>query len=94
MAVPKRKKTSSRRDQRRMHLFLKSPAITLCTKCKKPVKSHTVCFNCGYYNGKEVINVLGELTKKEKKAREKEIKAAEKEGASEKPMTMEDLSKK
>ncbi len=37
-----------------------------------------VCKNCGYYNGKEVINVLGKLTKKEKKLREKEIKEAEK----------------
>jgi len=77
-----------------MHLFLKSPAITLCLKCKKPVRSHTVCYNCGYYNGKEVIDVLGQLTKKEKKAREKEIKTAEKEEKSSKPMTMEELSKK
>jgi large subunit ribosomal protein L32 len=94
MAVPKRKKTSSRRDQRRMHLFLKSPAITPCPKCKKPVRSHTVCYNCGYYGGKQVIDVLADLTKKEKKLREKEIKAAENQGASEKPMTMEGLSQK
>jgi large subunit ribosomal protein L32 len=94
MAVPKRKKTSSRRDQRRMHLFLENPPVTLCTKCKKPARSHTVCYNCGYYNGKEVIDVLGQLTKKEKKAREKEIKTAEGEGKDEKPMTMEGLSKK
>jgi len=94
MAVPKRKKTSSRRDQRRMHLFLKNPAVTLCPKCRKPARSHAVCHNCGYYKGKQVIDVLADLTKKEKKAREKEIKAAEKEQAHDKPMTMEALSQK
>jgi len=97
MSIPKRRKTSARRDQRRMHLFLKSPALALCPKCGKPVKSHTVCLNCGYYKGKEIIDVLGKLTKKEKKKREKEMRAAEKErpkASPEKPLTMEELSKK
>ncbi len=94
MAVPKRKKTSSRRDQRRMHLFLENPPVTLCPKCKKPSRSHAVCYNCGYYKGKQVIDVLADLTKKEKKLREKEIKAAETEEVTEKPMTMEGLSQK
>lgn len=77
-----------------MHLYLENPPITLCLKCKKPARSHTVCYNCGYYNGKEIIDVLGQLTKKEKKAREKEIKTAEKQDTAEKPLTMEGLSKK
>lgn len=94
MAVPKRRKTSSRRDQRRMHLFVTSPALTSCPKCKKPVKAHNVCKNCGYYKEKEVIDVLGQLTKKERKQREKEMKVAEKEQKADKPLTMEGLSKK
>jgi large subunit ribosomal protein L32 len=51
----------------------------LCPKCKKPILSHTACRNCGFYKGKEVVNVLAKLTKKEAKSREKEIKAVEKE---------------
>ena len=100
MAVPKHKRTSSRRDQRRMHIFLKKPTLTKCPKCQKPVLPHTVCQNCGFYKGVEVINVLEKLTKKEKKLREKEMKAkdtAEKrEGgaAPEKPMSWEEMSKK
>ena len=31
--------------------------LNVCPKCKKPVLSHTVCLNCGFYKGKEVINV-------------------------------------
>jgi len=77
-----------------MHKFIRPVVLNVCPKCKKPVLSHTVCRNCGYYKGMEVVNVLAELSKKEKKQREKEIKQAEKESAQEKPLTMEELSKK
>ena len=93
MAVPKRHKTSSTRDQRRMHIFVTAPALTLCPKCNKTIKAHIVCKNCGYYKGKEIVNVLGKLTKKERKSREKDIKGAEKE-QKEQAMTMDNLSKK
>jgi len=77
-----------------MHKYIKPVVLSLCPKCKKPVLSHTVCKNCGYYNGREVINVLADLTKKEKKLKEREIKNAEKETKQEKPLTMEELSQK
>ena len=77
-----------------MHLFLKSPVLVSCPRCKKPIKPHTVCMNCGYYNGREVIDVLGKLTKKERKKREKEMKGVQKKEKTEKPLTMEELSKK
>lgn len=76
-----------------MHLFAKSPALVKCKKCGKLVLPHTVCQNCGYYKGTEIINVLEKLTKKEKKRRQKEIAAQEK-GEKAKPLTMEELSKK
>ena len=78
MAVPRHKHTRSSVGQRRMHIFITPAALTTCTKCKKSVKPHTVCGNCGYYKGKEVINVLGKLTKKEKKMREQEMKETSK----------------
>lgn len=75
-----------------MHIHITPVSLTLCQKCKKPVRPHTVCKSCGYYKGNEVINVLGKLDKKERKAKEKEIKEAEKEHKQE-AMTMEALSK-
>jgi large subunit ribosomal protein L32 len=57
-----------------MHKYAKTVVLNVCPKCKKPVLSHTTCLNCGTYKGKEVIDVLGKLTKKEKKIKEKEIK--------------------
>ena len=80
-----------------MHLFLEKPTLTLCRKCGKEVLAHTICWNCGYYKGEEVIDVLKKLTKKEKKQRQKEMKVKEREEAKEgkeKPMTWEGLSKK
>jgi large subunit ribosomal protein L32 len=79
MAVPRHKHTRSKVGQSRMHKNIKLLHLNVCPKCKKPVLSHTVCLNCGFYKGKEVINVLAKLTKKDKKHREAEIKKAEKE---------------
>ena len=53
--------------------------------------SHTVCESCGYYKGREVINVLAKLDKKERKKKEKEMKEKEE---TQKPLSMEGLSKK
>ncbi len=75
-----------------MHIRIKQPSLGVCPKCGKPVLSHTVCPNCGYYNNRQVIDVLKKLTKKEKKKKEKEIKEGEKKTT--KPITMEGLSKK
>jgi large subunit ribosomal protein L32 len=94
MAVPRHKHTRAKVGKTRMHKHIFSVALNVCPKCKKPVLSHTVCSNCGYYKGVEVINVMAELSKKEKKTREKEIKTAEKETKKESPLTMENLSKK
>ncbi len=94
MAVPKKHTTKSRRNKRRMHIFLQAPPLTTCPKCGKPVRPHTVCLNCGYYKGKEVINVLKKLERKERKKREKEIKEKEREEKKERPLTLEELSKR
>ncbi len=93
--VPKWNKTRGRVRSRRMHLRLKKVTLVTCPKCGKPVQSHTVCWNCGYYKGREVVNVLAKLEKKEKKLREREIAAKEKEeGKKEKELSMEELSRR
>ncbi|MDO8663714.1 MAG: 50S ribosomal protein L32 [Candidatus Wildermuthbacteria bacterium] len=84
MAVPKGRHTKRRRNNRRMHLFLKPLLFAKCPKCGKPVLPHTICQECGFYKGVEYINVLENLTKKEKKQKEKEMKAKEMESFSDK----------
>ena len=90
--VPKWNKTKSRKNKRRMHIFAKAPSLVSCKKCGKPALPHTVCQNCGYYKGVEVINVLEKLTKKERKLKEKEMKEQEKTAKAE--LSAEELSKK
>ncbi|MFA5087103.1 MAG: 50S ribosomal protein L32 [Candidatus Paceibacterota bacterium] len=77
MAVPKQRHNTSRRDRRRGNIFIKAPALIKCGKCGKPVLPHTACGFCGFYKGKEYINVMAKLEKKEQKSRAKEIESAE-----------------
>ena len=44
-----------------------------CPRCTNLVPQHTACPNCGTYKGREVIDVLKKLDKKERKAKEKEL---------------------
>ena len=56
MAVPKRRVSKARRDTRRSSVWkLSAPALEKCSKCGAYKKSHRVCPECGYYNGREVI---------------------------------------
>ena len=91
MPVPKQRHTKSRRNRGRSHHALKKRAVFYCPKCKAVILPHQVCANCGYYNGKEIIDVMAKLSKKEKKNKAKEIAEAEK---TQKPMDMQELSKK
>lgn len=98
MAVPKKRHTKSRRDRRRSHIKLRKVNLSLCPRCKEPVLPHRACLSCGTYKGKEVVDVLAKLTKRERKKKEKELKAkeekAEKEVKPEKPLSLEELSRK
>ena len=75
MAVPKKRKTSTRGKQGRSHDALKPVSISNCPKCGDPILSHKVCQTCGYYRGMELIHVETKLDKKIKKeAKNKEQK--------------------
>ena len=99
MAVPKKRHTKSRRNRRRSHDALGKVKLSLCPKCKEPILPHHFCLFCGTYKGREVIDVMAKLTKKEKKKKEKEMAKKEEvkrpeEGKKAKPLSLEELSKK
>ncbi len=77
-----------------MHIFIEAPKLTHCQKCGKPVLPHSVCQNCGYYKGVEVIDVMKKLTRKEKKKKEREMAGKEREEKKGKSLSMEGLSRK
>ncbi len=55
--LPKRKTAKSRRDRRRSHLALQKPRLVQCSNCGEKRLPHRVCPHCGYYQGREVIDV-------------------------------------
>jgi large subunit ribosomal protein L32 len=57
MAVPKRKTSKSRRDQRRAHDAVGTPAKSKCPQCGEPKLPHRACPNCGTYRGRQIIRI-------------------------------------
>lgn len=63
MPLPKQRHSSQRGRKRRTHWKIKAAALATCPQCNKPKLPHRVCASCGYYDGKQVI----EIKVKEKK---------------------------
>jgi large subunit ribosomal protein L32 len=57
MANPKRRHSKARRNKRRSHDALSAPSSSLCSNCGEVKLPHRVCGHCGYYRGREVIEV-------------------------------------
>ncbi|MGD8860730.1 MAG: 50S ribosomal protein L32 [Myxococcales bacterium] len=56
MAVPKRKTTRAKRDQRRAnHDRVSAPNTIPCPNCGDMMLPHRVCPNCGHYKGREIV---------------------------------------
>ena len=75
--VQTQRHTKGKRNRRRSHLALKKIFLAVCGKCDRDVLPHHICAYCGYYNGREIIDVLAKLDKKDKKKRLKEEAAAQ-----------------
>lgn len=56
MALPKRKKSKSRRDKRRTHQKTEAPNLSTCPECGEAKLPHHACPSCGYYKGRKVVD--------------------------------------
>lgn len=74
--VVRMRHTKSHRNMRRSHHGLEAIAVSKCAHCGAQKQPHAVCLNCGYYGGRQVIDVLAKLDKKERKKKEKELQQA------------------
>jgi len=63
VALPKKRHSAARGRKRRTHWKLSKTNLTPCPQCKQPKLPHRVCKVCGFYNGKQAI----EIKVKEKK---------------------------
>jgi large subunit ribosomal protein L32 len=68
--------TRSHTANRRSHHALKSPALSKCSHCGASRRPHHMCLECGYYNGRMVMDLKAEKVKREAriKAKEERIK--------------------
>ena len=58
MPVPKRKMSRSRTRRRRATwLRMAKPTYATCSRCKSPIRPHTVCGVCGFYAGRQVVEI-------------------------------------
>jgi len=72
MPEPRFHLAKGRQGRRRSHMALKPQSLVKCSHCKRDALAHSVCKSCGYYKGKEVVNVLAkELKKKERQKKAK-----------------------
>ncbi|MBD3372142.1 MAG: 50S ribosomal protein L32 [Candidatus Coatesbacteria bacterium] len=57
MAVPKRRKSRSKRDMRKAHWVRKIavPSLTTCPNCGAAKLPHRICAACGHYKGRQII---------------------------------------
>ena len=58
--LPKRKRSKSRQGTNSAHRQITLPTLTECQHCHAPVKPHMVCPSCGYYRGRDVLEIEGE----------------------------------
>ena len=57
MQSPKRRTSSSKRNQRRSHDALRPVNPIACPNCGEPALPHRVCGHCGIYRGRELAAV-------------------------------------
>jgi len=66
VALPKRRHSKARGRRRRTHWKIKDTNLIPCPQCKQLKLPHQVCQVCGYYNGKQVIEIKVKEKKKKK----------------------------
>lgn len=71
MAVPKKRRSPSKRKIYHATWKVEGKNTNSCPNCGSPVLSHVVCDNCGFYKGKKVMVTKSEKAEL-KKANKKE----------------------
>lgn len=65
--VVRMRHTRAHTGNRRSHHALKAKVFASCSNCKEAKETHVVCKNCGFYNGRKIIDVVKKVEKKQSK---------------------------
>lgn len=68
--------TRAHSANRRSHHAIKAEALSKCTHCGASRRPHHMCLECGYYNGRQVMDLTAEKAKRDAriKAKQERIK--------------------
>ncbi|MFN8442206.1 MAG: 50S ribosomal protein L32 [Caldilineaceae bacterium] len=58
--LPKRKLSKGKKHRRRSHDAIGVPKLVQCSNCNSRMLPHRVCPSCGYYRGRQVVEVATE----------------------------------
>lgn len=79
--VPQRRIGKTRKRKRRTHFKLDLPGIMTCPNCGEAKLAHTVCKACGYYDGRQVLEIktkeVEEIVEETPAKKTKKVKAEE-----------------
>ena len=67
--VNRMRATRSHRNNRRSHHALDAARMSICANCKAQHQSHYMCVNCGFYNGRKVVDMAAKAAAKIKKSK-------------------------
>lgn len=68
--------TRAHTANRRSHHALEAATLVKCSHCNEMHRPHHMCLSCGYYNGRQVMDLAAEKAKRTAriKAKEERIK--------------------
>ena len=65
--LPKRRWSTHRQGRKRATLKARNNSSSVCPNCGQPKTVHAVCPHCGFYRGKQVIEIKERKEKSENK---------------------------
>ena len=71
--VVRMRSTRGHTGNRRSHHALKTLPLTKCAKCGATTWRHRACLSCGTYRGREIMDTMAKVVKKQAKAKKQAV---------------------
>jgi len=80
--VVRMRHTRAHTGNRRSHHALKAASLSKCSNCGEAHRPHHMCLSCGFYKGRQVLDIAGEKAKRDARIKAKEERIKGEVGAS------------